>query len=82
MQDVIDAEELRGTIGANVQRLRAAKGWSQQELADAVGVTRVSLNRVENGHTFPNTPLLYSLADALGVGADALRQACKKVSAA
>jgi transcriptional regulator with XRE-family HTH domain len=69
---------LRATIAANVRRLREERGQSQDELAAAVGISRVHLNRVENGKMTPGADLLYSLADALRVPADALRQLAER----
>lgn len=74
MVDVIDASTLRPIIAANILRLRKAKAMSQEELAETLGISRVQLNRLENGHNSPSAELLYSLADVLGVPADALRQ--------
>jgi putative transcriptional regulator len=74
MEPMIDSDVLRSTIGANVRRLREEHGQSQEDLAEAIGVSRVHLNRLENGKITPGADLLFSLADALEVPADALRQ--------
>ncbi|HZN32445.1 MAG TPA: helix-turn-helix transcriptional regulator [Pirellulaceae bacterium] len=71
---MIAQEELRPVIGGNVERLRKAKGMSQEELAEAVGISRVFLNRIENGKSSPGAEVLYGLADVLKVTADNLRQ--------
>ena len=71
---MISETDLRPIIAANIARLRAANEWSQDELASVVGVSRVQINRIERGKSTPSTELLYSLADALGVSADSLRQ--------
>jgi len=47
--------------------LRAEKGWSQAELADRVGVSRNSINAVENGKFDPSLPLAFRIADAFGL---------------
>jgi putative transcriptional regulator len=47
--------------------LRAEKGWSQAELAQIVGVSRNSINSVENGKFDPSLPLAFAIADAFGV---------------
>lgn len=74
MEDVIATDELRKNLGANVIRLRRARGLTQEQLAKEVELSRVQLNRIENGHNSPSAEILYALADALGVTADALRQ--------
>lgn len=45
---------------------RTARGWTQAELADAVGVSRKTVNTVENGVFVPSTTLALKLSRALG----------------
>lgn len=45
---------------------RARLGWTQAELADRVGVSRKTINTVENGVFVPSTLLALKLAQALG----------------
>jgi putative transcriptional regulator len=47
-----------------IRVLRAEKGWSQAELAEQVGVSRNSINAVENGKFDPSLPLAFRIADA------------------
>jgi putative transcriptional regulator len=46
-----------------IRVLRAEKGWSQAELADKVGVSRNSINAVENGKFDPSLPLAFRIAE-------------------
>ncbi len=46
-----------------IRVLRAEKGWSQAELAEKVGVSRNSLNAVENGKFDPSLPLAFRIAE-------------------
>lgn len=71
---MIDQADLRPVLGSNVTRLRKARSLSQDELAEKLGISRVFLNRIENGRSSPGAEVLYSLADVLGVSADNLRQ--------
>lgn len=50
-----------------IKVLRAEKGWSQADLAQKVGVSRNSINSVENGRFDPSLPLAFDIADAFGV---------------
>jgi putative transcriptional regulator len=50
-----------------IRVLRAEKGWTQAELASRVGVSRNSINAVENGKFDPSLPLAFSIADAFEV---------------
>jgi putative transcriptional regulator len=42
--------------------LRAERNWSQQELANRVGVSRQAINAVETGKFDPSLPLALKLA--------------------
>jgi putative transcriptional regulator len=50
-----------------IRVLRAEKGWSQAELAEKVGVSRNSINAVENGKFDPSLPLAFRIADIFGL---------------
>jgi putative transcriptional regulator len=45
-----------------VSELRLANGWSQGELATNLGVSRQTINSIENGRYLPSLPLALSLA--------------------
>jgi putative transcriptional regulator len=47
-----------------IRVLRAEKDWSQADLAEMVGVSRNSINAVENGKFDPSLPLAFRIADA------------------
>ncbi len=42
--------------------LRAERGWSQAELAGRLGVSRQTVNAVENGKYDPSLPLAFRIA--------------------
>jgi transcriptional regulator with XRE-family HTH domain len=51
-----------------IAEIRGSKGWSQGELAKRAGVTRATVNRLENGHPRSiDLVVLEKLAKALGV---------------
>lgn len=50
-----------------IRVLRAEKGWSQAELAEKVGVSRNSINAVENGKFDPSLPLAFRIGDAFAL---------------
>lgn len=56
------AHDLRSLI----QDARKRSGWSQTQLADAVGVSRQWVSLVENGKTSVEFDLVLSSLDALG----------------
>jgi putative transcriptional regulator len=51
---------------------RTRLGWTQAELAERVGVSRKTVNTVENGVFVPSTVLALKLAAALGKPVEAL----------
>lgn len=50
--------------------LRAHKGWSQGDLADALGVSRQSINALETGKYDPSLPLAFRIARLFGKRVD------------
>lgn len=51
---------------------RAGKDWSQQQLADAVGVSRQTINAIEKGDYNPTIRLCLAICKALGCTLDEL----------
>ena len=51
---------------------RAAMDWSQQQLADAVGVSRQTINAIEKGEYNPTIRLCIAICLALGKTLDEL----------
>lgn len=45
-----------------VRELRCERGWTQQELAAAVGVSRQSINSIERDRYVPSLPLALEFA--------------------
>ena len=45
-----------------VRELRGGRGLSQGELAEAVGVSRQTINAIETGRYLPSLPLALALA--------------------
>ena len=43
--------------------LRAEQSWSQQDLAERLGVSRQSVNAIETGKYDPSLPLAFRIAD-------------------
>ena len=47
--------------------LRAERDWNQQDLANALGVSRQSVNAIETGKYDPSLPLAFRIADLFGL---------------
>jgi len=45
-----------------VKELRTDRGWTQQQLADAVGVSRQSINSIERNRYVPSLELALTFA--------------------
>ena len=53
-----------------VKELRIAQGWTQEQLADAVGVSRQSINSIERDRYVPSLPLALTFARVFGCSTD------------
>lgn len=53
------------TLGVRLKEARTEAGLTQAELADRVGVSRKTVNTVENGVFVPSTLLALKIAAAL-----------------
>jgi len=58
----------------HLREARALRGLTQADLATLVGVSRKTINTVENGIFVPSTVLSLRLARALGTSVEALFQ--------
>jgi len=59
-------------LGSNLKEVRTAAGLTQAELAERAGVSRKTINTVENGVFVPSTTLALLLARTLGVTVEEL----------
>lgn len=50
-----------------LKTLRGERGWSQQDLADRLGVSRQSVNAIETGRYDPSLPLAFRIADVFAI---------------
>jgi putative transcriptional regulator len=53
-----------------VKELRTARGWTQEQLAEAVGVSRQSINSIERERYVPSLPLALTFARVFGCSTD------------
>ena len=54
------------TIHNRVRDLRRERGWTQEELAERVGVSRQSINSIEQYRYTPSLPLALKFARIFG----------------
>jgi putative transcriptional regulator len=57
-------------IRNRVRELRLERGWTQQDLAEAVGVSRQSINSIENDRYVPSLPLALTFARVFKLSTD------------
>jgi putative transcriptional regulator len=55
-----------------VKELRIERGWTQQQLAEAVGVSRQSINSIERNRYVPSLELALTFARTFGCSTDAI----------
>ena len=60
------------TFGEKLQALRKAQGWSQEELAARIHVSRQALSKWESGASVPDTENVVALSRLFGVSTDYL----------
>jgi len=58
------------TILNQVKELRAVKGWTQEQLAQAAGVSRQSINSIERNRYVPSLELALIFARIFGCSTD------------
>ena len=59
-------------FGEKLQALRKARGWSQEELAGRIHVSRQTLSKWESGGAVPDTENVIALSRLFGVSTDYL----------
>jgi len=61
-----------GRVRSRVRELRLDRGWTQQQLADAVGVSRQSINSIECGRYVPSLELALTFSRVFGRSTDSI----------
>jgi|GEM_PF-6397830 len=57
----------RSNLAAIVRDIRIAKGYSQEQLANIIGVDRKTINRIENEHFSPSLENLVKIFEVLEI---------------
>ena len=60
------------SIGENIKVLRLARGWTQEELAQRLHLTRQAVGHYESGRTVPDIDTCRRLAEVFGVELEVL----------
>lgn len=65
MDHIVDNASLQ--IARRVKLEREARGWSQADLADAAGIAKASVSKIERGEMSPTAVMLVRLSSAFGL---------------
>jgi len=63
---------LAESLANRIREVREARGWTQAHLAERTGVSRKTVNTVENGIFIPSVIVALKLAAALGTSVEEL----------
>ena len=66
-------------IGQRIRQIRKARGLSQDQLAEQVGISTVHVSHIENANTKLSLPVFVRLTEVLQVPADELLQGAAPV---
>ena len=59
-------------LAEKIMQLRKQRGWSQEELADKLGISRQSVSKWESGMSIPDLDKILKLGGVFGVSTDYL----------
>ena len=62
--------DIKASVKNRVKELRSERGWTQQDLADAVGVSRQSINSIERDRYVPSLQLALTFAKVFRCSTD------------
>lgn len=61
-------------VGENIRKIRDLKGFSQQALAESIGISQKQLSRIETNQISPTLEILEKICEALNISLKALLQ--------
>jgi putative transcriptional regulator len=62
--------DMPSQVSNRVKELRMERGWTQEQLAKAVGVSRQSINSIERNRYVPSLPLALTFARVFACSTD------------
>jgi transcriptional regulator with XRE-family HTH domain len=73
-----ESHTLAQAFGAELTRLRVAKGWSQQKLADALGYTERYIGQLERGVKSPTLRTIADIAEVFSTKPSVILRAAER----
>jgi len=64
--------DIKKLLGSRIKELRKAKKYTQEKLAEIIGIEPASLSNLENGKYYPTADNLQKILTALGVSPQTL----------
>ena len=58
-------ENTKKLLGTRIKEIRKAKGLTQEQLAESIGIEIPSLSNIENGKTYPSSDTIEGLIQVL-----------------
>lgn len=65
--DAMEFVEYRLLLGSHIQSIRKARGLTQEQVAERIGMDRVSIGYIEQGKRTPKVSTLYALSQCYDV---------------
>ena len=59
--------DIKKTVGKRIQDFRKSKGFTQEKLAEVVGIDTISLSKIETGRNYPTAENLTKIAHSLNI---------------
>ena len=66
-REIMDFAEYRLLLGAHLQGIRKSRGLTQEQVAECLGMDRVSIGYIEQGKRTPKLSTLYALSKCYDV---------------
>lgn len=60
-------ENIKELLGKRIKELRKEKNFSQEKLAECIGIEPNNLSRIENGKNYPSPETIAKIADTLNL---------------
>lgn len=65
-QKMLEAKT-RGRLAVQIKQARKAQGWTQQALAEQMGISASTIRRIEAGSTMPSVGTLITISQVLSM---------------